>query len=149
MPFLTSLSIFFHPVLLSSFSWALHNMFSSSVFLSSPFFPTSTLHVTSDWQSPSPSFCHSPYLSFFVGLDFNLHCSFVSPLFICPSLYLSFLSSWYPSEFSTTSLPSFILLLFHTHSHKQHDLISHLEIWAHFLTKMYHSRICIHMSLRV
>ncbi len=64
-----------------------------------------------------PLFAATPSPSFFVSPDFNLHCSFVSPLFV----YLSFSSPWYlPSVSSTTSLSSPATM----HFHFIHPLIS-------------------------
>lgn len=87
------------------------NLFSLSLFLFSHLYirSDSILHVTSGWQSPSPSFCLPPPV---------LLCQyrFQSALLFClTSVYLSFSSPWYlPSVSSTTSLPPPATMLFHS-----------------------------------
>lgn len=111
MSFLTSPSIFSYFVLLFLFLIFVNSTHSSalpfSLYLS--FVPLLFSHLCA-LMSPLSDGARRPLFASLpacpsVSSDLNLHCSFVSPLFICPSLYLSFLSFWYLLlGFSTTSL---------------------------------------------
>lgn len=79
-PSSSSFSLPFHLLLLSFPSVFLFS-FTPSFFLC---FPTTTSDLSPLGDKAHPLFVSLPHLSFVVSPDFNLYCSFLSPLFISP-----------------------------------------------------------------